>query len=166
MSLAWFICGYKIFSLHGGVNNGRVCAMDDFSPQIIGQDGGGWAETEVLGGYAVVKVSASDATLTTIAGTAGFQRIPAHWALTDTLGDLTNPQKNAILSKLNAMGYTNAEINAALPNNWQNVTLGQVLRFAAQRRLTPRYDDVQQQIVLDGALVGCRPVADVDAAVQ
>lgn len=165
MALAWFVCGYTINPNRPMYRN---CAMDGFSAAIQA-DGGDWSESEVLGGYAVVKVRASDQTLSTIAGTAGFQRIPNHFNLSDTLGDLTNPQKTAIYNRLLAMGYTDAEIQAAIARanqNWSTITLGQVLRFAASRRLLARWDDIQSQIVLDGAAVACRPVADVDGAVQ
>lgn len=169
MTIAWFICQYKVKAGKSGLLDTRYCAMDDFTPLIITQDGGNWSESEVLGAYAVVKVNASDATLATINGTANFTRIPNHIQLSDTLGDLTTNQRNTLLALLQDMGYTLAEISGALGDNlagWRNHTLGQVLRFAASRRLKPRWDDVQQQIVLDGILQACRPIDDVDAAVQ
>jgi hypothetical protein len=138
--------------------------MDDFTAQIRG-DGGDWSETEILGDAALVKVRASAATLTAINQGAGFVRIPSHTDLNDTLGDLTANQRNAILAKLAALGYSQGEITAALPANWQAVTLGQVLRFAASRRLRPRYDEQTDTVVCDGPPQWVRPVADVDAAV-
>lgn len=163
MATSWFICPYK------RTPNTRVpqryCAMDDFTPQILA-DGGDWSESEVLGGYALVKVRASDITLTLIAGTAGFQRIPNSLRLTDTLGSLTNGQLNAINNQLLAMGYTQSEITAALGNNFKSRTLGQVLRFAASRRLKPRYDTISDAIVLDGPVQTCKLVDDVDSEVQ
>lgn len=156
MALAWFICGYKRRN-PGQTPPQRYCAMDDFTTQIFA-DGGDWDETEILGDCALVKVRASAATLTTINAAPGFVRIPNHVELTDTLGDLTAQQRTAILNKLLALGYTQAEIDAALPADWQSVTLEQVLRFAARRRLKPRYDAGTDSIILDGAE---QPVKDV-----
>jgi hypothetical protein len=170
MTIAWFICGFK---QKPGIKPGgspiRYCAMDDFTAQIINVDGGNWSESEVLGGYAVVKVNAADATLTTINGTNGFFRIPTWVNLTDSLANMTSGQRTTLLTWIGNMGYTPAEISAALGGNlsgWRTKTLGDLLRFCAQRRLTPRWDDVQLQIVLDGALVPCRPIAEVDTSVQ
>jgi hypothetical protein len=167
MAIAWFICQYKIDQNRP---SRRYCAMNDFTALIIEQDGGAWSETEVLGGYAVVKVRAAETTLTTIDGTTGFTRIPNNWvALNTTLGSLTTAQRTALLNIVTAMGYTLAEISAALGSNlagWRTRTLGQLLRFVASKRLKPRWDDVQGQIVLDGILQACRPVAEVDTEVQ
>jgi hypothetical protein len=169
MALAWYICGYKVIESKPGVLNLRYCAMDDFTPRIVA-DGGAWSESEVLGGYAVVKVRAAAATLTTIGGTTGFTRIPNNWVvLTTTLGSLTSGQRTTLLNLITAIGYTPAEISAALGVNlagWRTKTLGQVLRFIAQRRLKPRWDDIQHQIVLDGILQACKPIDTVDAEVQ
>lgn len=165
MSVGWYLAPYKVRTERSG-RPARYCAMDDFTPQIMGVDGGDWSESEILGDIAVVKVRASLATLSTIAGTAPFFRIPNHTAPSDTLGDLTGAQRNALLNKLQALGYTSAEIQAALPANWVSLTLGQVLRFAATRRLKPRWDDVAQVIKVDGIVQACRPIADVDRAVS
>jgi hypothetical protein len=159
MPYGWFVCQYKIFETKPGMANGRYCAMDDFTAQITA-DGGTWSESEVLGSYAIVKVRASAATLTTINGTTGFIRIPNHVNLSDTLGDLTPAKKTAILNKLQDMGYTLAEIQAVLPDDWTSVTLRQVLHFAAQRRIRPRWDG--SQIVFDGPVDACRPIEEVD----
>ncbi len=164
MAIAWYICGYK--RRVGTHTPTRYCAMDDYTATIL-SDGGTWAESEVLGGYAAVKVRATQATLNTIAGATGFQRIPL--SILDTaLSALTTAQRNAIRTALTNMGYTLAEIQAALGANAAALathTLGEVLRFAAQRRLRPRYDAVQDQIVLDGIYQPCTPIADVDSQV-
>jgi len=164
MALAWFIAPYGRRDLRPG-DIGRYCKMDDFTA-LIRADGGNWKETEVLGDCALVKVRASAATLATINAAPGMLRIPNHVSLTDTLGDLTAAQRTAILNRLLAMGYTQAEIDAALPANWAVVTLGQVLRFAATRRLRPRYDAGTDAIVLDGPTQPVTPVESVDSAVQ
>jgi hypothetical protein len=135
---------------------------------IITQDRGNWSESEVLGGFAIVKVNASDATLATVNAAPNFIRIPNHIQLSEVLGDLTTGQRTILLNVLGNMGYTPSEISVALGINlaaWRTITLGQVLRFAASRRLKPRYDDVQNQIILDGVPVACRPIDDVDTSV-
>lgn len=163
MALAWFVCPYR--HVNDPAAPTRYPAIMDYDDAITA-DGGAWSETEVLGGYALVKVRASDSTLTTIAGAPGFTRIPRAWRLDDPLSTLTSPQRTALKAKLNALGYGDGEIIGALGGlSLANVTLGQVLRFAASRRLKPRYDAAQQQIVLDGAYQACTPVAVVDAAV-
>jgi hypothetical protein len=138
--------------------------MDDFTAQIL-TDGGGWDETEILGNAALVKVRASAATLTTINAEPGFLRIPKHSALSDTLGDLTAGERQAILDELLVLGYSQAEVNAALPANWGSVTLAQVLRFAASRRLKPRYDSGTDAIVCDGPTQPVKDVSVVDGRV-
>lgn len=165
MPLAWFICPYKRDPSAASPRVRRYCSIADANESIVA-DGGAWAETEILGDAALVKVRASNATLAQVNQLAGVVRIPNHTALTDTLGDLTAGQRNAILTKLLTLGYAQQEIAAALPADWTAVTLGQVLRFAATRRLKPRYDAALDRIVLDGAVQPVRPVADVDAAVQ
>ena len=94
MAIAWFITIYK----RRGDNTGwppyrRYCAMDDYTPLIYGE-GGVWAESEVLGNYALVKVRASDTTLATIAADPLFLRIPLNH-LDLTLGELTPQQRAA-----------------------------------------------------------------------
>lgn len=161
MPVAWFICTYKRDPNPGPPT--RYCAMLDFDDQIQA-DGGHWAETEVLGNYALVKTRASTATLVAIAADPGFLRIPLS-RLNDSLSSLSAQQRNAIRTRLNAMGYSDSDILTALGNNLAQRTLGDILRFAASRRLKPRYDAVQDLIVLDGAIQVCRPVADVDVDV-
>jgi hypothetical protein len=134
--------------------------MADFNAAILA-DGGHWTETEVLGDRAIVKVRASAATLTTIAGTATFRRIPLD-LLDDSLASLTNGQRNAIKNELLSAGYTNAEINAAVPD-LSAVTLRQVLHFFASRRKKPRPS--AGTFVFDGPEVTPRAIEEVDGEV-
>jgi hypothetical protein len=164
MTIAWFICQYKQKTGSGG-RLIRYCAMDDFNPLIIDQDKGGWADTEVLGSYSIAKVAATDETLAKIADTAGFQRIPRATKLDQLLSTLTLAQRKAIRNIVLNMGYTGADIDSALPD-LANVTLGQVLRFMAQRRLKARWDDVAGQIVMDGDYQTCKPIESVDDEVE
>jgi hypothetical protein len=169
MALAWFICQYRnsIITDYKGTRGARVCTMDDFTPQIRA-DGGAWAESEVLGNYAIVKVRANAATLTTIGATAGFNRITNHWLLTDILADLTTTQRNAVQTRILAMGYTQAEINAVMGNTlalWRQKTFLTLLNFVAQRRLIPHWDAINLQIVFDGAFVPCKSISQLNTEV-
>lgn len=159
MAIAWFLCPYV---RKPGLRVMRVCAMDQFTTSIKA-DGGAWAETEVLGNRAIVKVAASPATLSLIANTPTFRRIPLA-LLNNPLSSLTARQRTAIKNEILDAGYTLAEIDAALPD-LTAVTLRQVLRFLATRRLKPRYDTQTDTIVLDGPAQPCRSVDDLDGAI-
>ena len=163
MSIAWFICPYKTKTVMG--RPARYCAMDDFTQQIIYTEGGAWTESEVLGNVAIVKVRASDTTLTTVAQAAGFIRLPKS-LLSEPLSSLTVQQKNIISNKLQAMGYTITELRDALGTDLGSKTLGDVLRFAAKRRLKPRYDQASGQIVLDGPEQPTRSIDDLNDTVN
>jgi hypothetical protein len=134
VALAWFIAPMKVGT--DTVGDFRYCAVADFNAQIFA-DGGVWSEAEILGGAAIVKVRASAATLTTINAAAGFLRFPNHVDLTDTLGDLTVNQRQALLNEALALGYTQAQIDAALPADWAAITLRQVLNFLNSRWKRP-----------------------------
>lgn len=159
--MAWFLCLYKLRSVF---TNRRYCAMDDFTAQILA-DGGDWRETEVLGNTAIVKVRASAATLSAINAAPGFARIPVD-RLDDPLSSLTSTQLSAIKNKVLALGYTQPELTDALGSDLSLITLGQLLRFIATRRLKPRYDVVTDTIVLDGPIQPCLPIEQVDGVVN
>lgn len=165
MPVAWFICKYKRRPVPPGGwwKLIRYCAMDDFTSQI-NADGGRWSETEILNGYAIVKVKASDTTLDTIAGTSGFQRLPKN-LLTASLSDLTTAQKNAIRNKLEEIGYSLTEIKDALGNDLGSKTLADVLRFAARRRLKHRLDEATDTVIYDGPEQSVKPIDTVDESV-
>lgn len=157
MPVAWFLVPYK--RIVGSPRPARYCAMDDFTSQV-----NGWSETEVLGQHAIVKVNATNAVLTTIAGTAGFQRIPVA-LLDDPLSSLSVAQRNAIRTKITSLGYTVAELDAAFPGDIRNFTLRQLLQFVARRRRKVRYDQATDSIVDDGPDQPVRSIDDVDTAV-
>lgn len=160
MATAWFLCQYK---RRPGPRPTRYCAMDDYTAQIEA-DGGRWAEAEVLGNWAICKVAARAATLDTIAAAPGFRRLTKA-ALGLSLADLTAGQKATLLSWVTDMGYTVAEIRAALGNDLGAHTLGDVLRFVAKRRLKARYDQATDTIILDGPEQACKSPDAVDAEV-
>lgn len=161
MPTTWFICPYKRRDYNNQI--GRYCAMDDFTPQIIA-DGGSWSESEVLGNRAIVKVNADASTLSLIAGTTGFKRLPKD-LLNSSLSDLTAGQKQALRDEVLDMGYTISEINDAFPNDLGTYTLKQVLQFMATRRLKPRYDGGTDTIILDGAEVVPKDIDKADSEV-
>lgn len=162
MPTAWFLTIYKTGRKVWGRPT-RYCAMDDFT-ELIFSGGGNWSETEVLGNYALVKVRASVALLSTIADAPGFYRVPVA-RLTETFGSLSQQTLLALRNRVIAMGYTAEEISAALPANWRQITLGQLARFIASRRLKPRYDAVSGTIVLDGIVQTCKDPAIVDTEI-
>lgn len=169
MPVGWFLAPYKrrVQPLEAGV--ARYCAVDDFTAQVLA-DGGWWEESEGLGDQAVVKVRASQATLTAIGTTAGILEVPRRWVrLLDTFADMTNGERNQIQSRLLSAGFAQAEINAALGanlNEWRTRSLADLLRLICSRRLKPRYDRVADAIVVDGPVQPTRPVEEVDLAVE
>jgi hypothetical protein len=157
MAIAWFIVPYKRAL---DVPMARYCAIDDQTPQIYAE-GGAWTEAEVLGNRALVKVRASDATLATLASL--YTRIPLA-RLSDPLSSLTPAQRSALRNRLLDLGYTDAEIRAALPD-LNTRTLHDFLAFAATRRRKPRWDAEAGEIILDGPVQSCRPVLSVEAEI-
>lgn len=161
MPAAWFLAPYKRDASR--TRPTRYCAINDLTPEIRA-DGGDWSETEVLGQQAVVKVSASAATLASVAALPGVMRIPLA-RLDDPLSTLLAAQRTAIRNRILALGYTDADITAALPNPIGTYTLREVLQMAASRRRKVRYDQPSDTIVDDGPDQPVRPLHDVDAAV-
>lgn len=162
MATAWFITPYA-----SDVNTkpmpSRWCRMNEFNTQIFG-DGGIWEEIEAGANFAIVKVSASAATLSTIA--SSFLRIPVN-QLNTTLASLSNAKKTALRNKIIEMGYTSQEITNALGSNIGTKTLRQLLNFIITRRIKPRFDSVNKQIVFDGeAVTPSKTVEEVDGRVQ
>lgn len=164
MAYAWFLTVYKISPRKMWGRPVRYCAMDDFTPKIYAEKGS-WSETEVLGNYAVVKVSASAPLLAEIAtDNKYFYQFPVI-ALDDFL-DVMNAQDIIDLqTRIVAMGYTDEEMTGNLGTRWNTLTLRQVLTFIANRRRKPRYDPVQDKIILDGDVVVCKPIEKVDSEV-
>lgn len=140
----------------------RYLQVADLSRRIRGE-GGGWAATEVLGQRAIVKVRATSQTLALIAALPGVTRFPLA-RLDDPLGSLTTQQRAALRDLVLSLGYTAAELRAAVGADLATVTLGDVLRFAASRRRKVRRA-AGGAIVDDGPDQPVRPLADVDRAV-
>lgn len=155
MATGWFICRYirPLIGPYTSDPRGRACAMDRYTA-MIRADGGDWRETEVRGNRTLVKVRAAAGTLTTIAADPDIIRIPVA-LLDDPLLSLSAGQRAVLLDELQGMGYTLGEIQAALGSDLATITLGQLLRFAATRRLAARFDAATQAIVCDGAVLPC-----------
>lgn len=159
--IAWFVAPYV---RRPGVERiSRYCVIDDLT-DLIRADGGDWSETEVLGNWALVKVSASASTIAAVDALTGVFLMP-FTSLDDSLSGLAQNAKNQWRQQMLAQGYTSAEIDAALPGDLGNYTARQVLDFMATRRLKVRYDAGTDTIIADGEPQVVRPVADIDAAV-
>lgn len=160
MPCAWFLAPYR---RRPGAEVVRYCAVDDFTA-LISSDGGGWAEAECLGGYAVAKVCASAATLQAINAEPGFIGVPVG-RLDDPLSSLTAGQRSALAAKVQELGYSADELRDALGSDIGQHTLGDLLRFVLRRRRRPRYDADTDEIVLDGPVEPTGRVEDIDAGV-
>ncbi|MBN9393104.1 MAG: hypothetical protein J0I20_34040 [Chloroflexi bacterium] len=139
------------------------CPVYDYI-DLIRADGGACAESEVLGGYFLVKVRASVSTLQTIAADPLIIYVPLS-KLDDPVSSLTANQRTVLRNVLLSMGYSTAELLAALPNIAQ-ATLGQVLRFANNRRQDTTYDEATDTVNYNGPVQACVPVDLIDALVQ
>ncbi len=163
--IAYFIAPYKRDTNAG--HPSRYCAMDDFTAALKTDNGFSqeenpilWSETEILGNRAIVKVKGSQTMLNTIASTPGFQKIPLS-QLDESLSVLSGGQRTAIRNAVLNAGYTLQEINNRFPD-LSAVTLGDVLRFMASRRLKPRYDAETDTIICDGEVQECKPIDLLD----
>lgn len=167
MALAWFICPYKRRVVEG-VSLGRYCAIDDWSASIFGE-GGAWSETEILGNQALVKVRASDALLNTISAEPGYLTIPRRFFnLEDSFADLQVGERNQMENAARNLGYSQAEIDAAMGDTitlWRQKTLDDYLALVSTRRLKPRYDTPTDTIVFDGPVQPVKPHTIVAAEV-
>lgn len=172
MPVGWFIAPYKRVDRNGRV--GRYCIVDDLTPEIWASNGWPqgnvpespefWSETEVLGQHAIVKVRATNPVLTQVANLPGVTRIPVA-ALDSPLSSLTGAQKTAIRNKVQALGYSLAEIQERFPNDLGTYTLRQLLHFVASRRRKLRHDKATDSIIDDGPVRPVRPLEEVDATV-
>lgn len=148
MAQGWCICAYVPHHVRGKA--GAAWRIPYVALQYgaqIRSDGGDWNALDLPQGNALVKVRATASTLTTIATDPQVTRLPKD-ILDTSLADLTAGQKNAIQAKLNALGYTNQEIQAALGANIGTKTLRDVLRFAVKRYTRYRADPAQADVVL------------------
>lgn len=135
--------------------------MDDFTNQIYAA-GGRWAETEVLGNKAIVKVNAPDALIPTLDST--FTRFPKD-SLNDSLASLSTAQKNALKNFIQNLGYTAQEIQDDLGLDIGTETLRDVLVFIAKRRLAPVWNATNLDFDCIGTEFSCRSIDSVEQEV-
>lgn len=154
MAIAWFICPYK--RRVGDAMPTRYCAMNDFTRQLR-DAGGDWREVEILGDRAIVKVRGPSAALTSIATTQGFHRLPSS-DFNTPLSELTQGQRTTLKNLVIDAGYTREEFDEAHPD-MTLITMKQVLKFLARRRLKPRYDEASDTIFIDGPV---QPTGSID----
>jgi hypothetical protein len=148
MPVGWFIAPYDVYDRGDGRPVRRNAPGLRFQAQITA-DGGTWRDFDLPKGNALVKVRASAATLQAIAAEADITRLPKD-LLDSPLADLTVQQRNAIQTKLNELGYSNAEITAALGADLRQRTLREVLRLAARRMTLYRRGPGVAEVLYDG----------------
>lgn len=163
MAIGWFIVPYARNDRPGFLP-GRICTMNDYNDAIMG-NGGWWAETEILGNRAIVKVRAPIVVLEALNSAPGFKRIPKD-RLDDPLSDLPTNIKKALRDEILDQGYTLAELRERFGNDLGDYTLRDLLRFMARRRRKPRYDEATDEIILDGEIQTPRSIESVDAEVS
>lgn len=157
MAVAWFIAPY-IVGRHIPGRPTRQCGMDAYSTQIA-EAGGSWAEVEVLGNRAIVRVQAPPAVLAALAARPELRRLPTD-QLDAPLAALSRTAREGLVDELTDAGYSPAEIRERFPDaSLSTVTLRDVLAFLARRRRRPRWDEQAQELVLDGDEIACDPAA-------
>lgn len=165
MAIAWFLAKFTVINNPSGwPYYRRIEPWREYLADIASVNGV-WAGAECLGNHLVAKIRASQETLDAIAALPDVIRLPKN-LLSASLSDLTAQQKTVIVNKLQEMGYPLSEIRDSLGNNVGTKTLGDVLRFAAKRRLTPRFDKDQGVMVLDGAERSTKSIDLVDDEVS
>jgi len=164
MSVGWFVAPYNQKALTGYRARFRYCAMQDFDAAIR-SDNGDWCEGEILGNSAIVKVRASLVTLSDIASTGGFSRLPGT-DLNERLTALTTVQERQLQDLAGSLGYSGVEIDRSLGTDVRGKTLREYLTFLSTRRVRPRWDSPTQQIVFDQEIVPCRNLNDIDRNVS
>lgn len=137
MSVLWYLCPYDISSASGRVT--RRCAMSRHIPSVPNADGAIWEEAEILGNHAAVKVSAPDAVHLTIQADVDFLLLPLD-------GTTPVPVRAVLRSKLNALGYTDVELDAT---GWTRRELLRAITSVRQDILGPN-------ATRDGVLFGGR----------
>src|SRR3990172_3616816 len=135
MSVGWFVSPYNQKALTGYRARFRYCAMQDFDAAIR-SDNGDWCEGEILGNSAIVKVRASLVTLSDIASTGGFSRLPGT-DLNERLTALTTVQERQLQDLAGSLGYSGVEIDRSLGTDVRGKTLREYLTFLSTRRVRP-----------------------------
>lgn len=136
----------------------RYCEIDDFTSEL-NEFNARWHELEILGNRAIVVIDAPQAVLNFL--DTEFKRLPKN-RLNDSLADLPQAVKSALLNELVEAGYPLAEIRARFGSDLSSYTLGDVLRFAAKRRHVISFDYKSGQIVLGAQILNRLSIDDLD----
>lgn len=153
----WFLCKYLQDPTLPRVPPAFYPAFALYNEDIQ-REGGTWKMEHVGNIWCLIKARISDTLAQTIGLDINCRRIPMN-ILDRPLSDLNNAQRNGLRDLAVEMGYTLEEIRSALGNNLANVTLRQLLRFLASRRIKARWDAASSQLVFDG------PQVNLDARV-
>lgn len=154
MATYWWICRYVKAMGEFGRPFVRVSAFESYHDDLT-KEGAKWRYEEIAGNRCLVRAEMSDALAQTIALDVNCLPLPLK-RLDQTLGELS-PQARSTLQDLAVeMGYSLTEIRNRLGNNVATVTLGQLLRFLASRRIKPRYSDDKTDVVFDGPVIPLR----------
>ena len=78
---------------------------------------------------------------------------------------MTVAQRNALRNRITALGYSVAELDAALPGDLRDRTLLEALRFIATRRRRVRLDPDSEKLDRRRARAAVCPLEDVNGAV-
>ena len=118
----------------------------------------------MLGQHALVKVVASAATLAQVAALPGVDRLPAD-RLDDPLSALTVAQRNALRDRITGLGYSVAELDAALPGTSATAPCERCSASSPPGGggcvLTP----TARRFIDDGPEQPVRPLEDADGAI-
>ena len=162
MAFGWYIVPYGIMLRRVNNRPARWCRMNEFNA-IIRADRGQWAESEILGDRAIVKVRADPATLATIAGT--FRIFPLD-NLLEGFNSLTVVEQDQVRNDILDAGYTTTEFQGRFGSTVKFSTLDDVCQFMTTRRRMPRYDPGTDMIVMDGDFRSCKNILLVDREVS
>lgn len=117
MPIVWYLCPYDVTAPLGRVT--RTPAISRYIPTFPDPQGSVWDEAEILGNHCVVKVDAPLAVHTTIQADPDFFVLPT---------TIPANRRNVISTKLQALGYTSAEVTRA---NWDVAALLDLLTTAS-----------------------------------
>ncbi len=155
MPTRWYICPYDAPEFPPPrTGRFRRCAMYRFIPRMPNVVFAVWHELEILGNHCLVKVRAPQLVLDQIEADPDFRQIPR-------LATIPGGSRPAIRTRLNALGYTDAEITAT---GWSLAALLALLA-SVRSRVRRRLDGLGFEVFTTDRLPPARPLADVEGSV-
>lgn len=151
MATYWWICRYVKAMGEFGRPFVRVSAFESYHDDLT-KEGAKWRYEEIAGNRCLVRAEMSGALAQTIALDVNCLPLPLK-RLDQTLGELSLAARNTLRDIAVEMGYSLTEIRDRLGNNLASVTLGQLLRFLASRRIKPQYNADKTDVVFDGPVI-------------